>query len=90
MDGLDHYVDLRCSVIKRERRPHRGRHAEALHYRHRAVMSGTYGNALLIENRADVVRMNVIDDERNDSGFLLSRADDSHRVDLGKLAGRIG
>src|SRR5687768_8559256 len=45
-------------------------------------MSGSYGNSFTIENRADVVRMNSLEHERDYCCFLAGRADEAEAVDL--------
>ena len=50
-------------VVERERGARRRRQIESLHHRLRAMMSGAYGDALLIQNRANVVRMDVFNRE---------------------------
>src|SRR3972149_12289425 len=52
-------VDFRHGVIERERRTRRRRNPEALHHRLRAVVAGADRHTLLIEQRADVVRMHA-------------------------------
>src|SRR5262249_54001486 len=67
-ENLDHLLDrtrqgihfFSC-VVESERRARCGRHLETLHHRLCAVMAGTHCNTLLIENRADVVRVDFVD-----------------------------
>ena len=46
-------------VVERERSARRCGHAEELHHRHRAVMSGAHRDAFGVENRAEVVRVDA-------------------------------
>ena len=40
-------------------------------------MAGAYGDALPVEHRTDVVRMNAVDDEGKHGGLLARGADDA-------------
>ena len=46
-------------------------------------MAGAHCNAFLIQDRADVVRMNVVNHEGEYGGFLPSCTDDSYTFDCG-------
>ena len=64
-------------VVHRERRARRGRDAEAIHDRLRAVMAGANRDAFAIDDRADVVRMDAVHHERHDARLAPRRADDA-------------
>src|SRR5262245_36913873 len=46
-------------------------------------------DSLMIQDRADVVRMYSVKNERQDAGFLSCRADDSHTIDRRECVRRI-
>lgn len=52
-------------VIQRKRSPHRTRNAEARHHWLGAMVTRTDGYAHLVNERAKVVRMDAVDDKRN-------------------------
>src|ERR1051325_9400571 len=52
-------------------------------------MAGTNGDALLVEDRADVVRMDALDSEGENAGLLSRRADNGHPGNIGQTRGRI-
>ena len=87
-EDLDHFlnrarqhVNFFFRVVESKRRARGGRNIESLHHRLRAVMTGANGNAFLIQNRADVVRMNVVDHKRQHARLFSRRADDPHAFD---------
>ena len=66
----DERVRLFARVVEAERRAARGGHVEAHHQRLRAVMAGADGDAFLVEDRADVVRMHAFEHERDHRRLL--------------------
>src|SRR3546814_11310022 len=54
------HVDLPTGVVEAHRRPRRGRHAEPLHQRLRAVVADADGDALALDDGAEVVRMDAV------------------------------
>ncbi len=52
-------------------------------------MSGSDGDAFLIQNRADVVRVNVVNHERQHAELFTRGADNAHAFDRGNLCRRI-
>ena len=76
MDGPHQGIHFLFCIIKGPRRPRGGRHSEALHHRHGAVMACADRDPLLIQDRADVMGVNAVKDERQDAGFFFSRSDD--------------
>src|SRR3546814_5031776 len=61
------HVDLPTGVVEAHRRPRRGRHAEPLHQRLRAVVADADGDALAVDDGADVVRMDAVRSEEHTS-----------------------
>src|SRR5699024_7864114 len=53
------------------------------------VVAGTDGNALLIQNSANVGSMNAIDDKGNNGGFMLRSTDNTQAFNFKKLFGSI-
>jgi hypothetical protein len=60
-----------------------------LHDRLRAVVTRPNGHPLLVEDRADVVRVDIGIDERNDAERLLRGSDQTHAFDALQLPPRI-
>src|SRR5262245_5739131 len=52
-------------------------------------MASTDCDPLVIQDRADVVRVYSVKNERQDAGFLSGRADDSHTIDRRERVRRI-
>ena len=74
----DQAVELVARVVEGQRGPRRGRNAEAIHHRLRAVMTDAHGDAFAIEDRADVVRVHTVEDEGQHRRLVLRRADQPH------------
>src|SRR6202158_3688430 len=79
-EDLNHLLDRACQnvhllfrVVESKRRTRRGWYVKSLHHRLGTMMPGTNSDALLIQNRADVVRMNVVNDKRKHTGFFACR-----------------
>src|SRR5947209_5766308 len=85
----DEAVNFRLRVIEGEGGARGGGHAEVLHDGLGAVVSGAYGDALLIEYRSNVVRMNVVNDEGEHARLLARVADDADAFDGGDSLGRV-
>ncbi len=81
LNSLRQLVDFFARVVKSERRPRRRGNVEELHHGLGTVMSGADGDALLVEDRADVVRVDVFDGERQHAALFRCRADDSYACD---------
>ena len=81
MDGSHQHIDLLDGIVKSKRRARRCWHAEALHHGHRAMMPGAHRHPFLVENRADIVRVHVIQDKRQHAGFFFSGANNAQAVD---------
>src|SRR6266436_63303 len=75
------HVNFFFCVVESKRSARGCRHIEPLHHRLRAMMPGTHGDAFLIEDGANVVRMDIIDNERQDTELLTSCADDAYTFD---------
>src|SRR5215204_2253554 len=60
-----------------------------LHHRLRAVVTGADGNALVVEYRPDVMRVNPLDDEGKHARLLARRPDDADALDGRKFLGRV-
>src|ERR1041385_6847430 len=88
-DRAREHVDLFSRVVEGKRRARGSRHVESLHDWLRAVMPGAHGDAFLVEDRADVVWMNVIDHKRKHARFVLCSADDAHAFDRRDALGRV-
>ena len=70
-------VELLAGVEAGERGAGGGRDAEALHHRLRAVVPGAHGDALAVEDRADVVRVDALEHEGEHARLLARRADEA-------------
>src|SRR5205085_1520249 len=68
-------------------------HAEVLHDGLRTVVAGAYGDALLVEYRSNVVRVNIVNDEREHARLLARVADYAdalyRRDSLGRVAQKL-
>src|SRR5438045_9661099 len=82
-------VNLLLRVVESEGGTRCRGDVETLHDRLCAVVSGTHSDSFLIENRADVVRVNVVNDEREHTCLLARRADNPHAFDPADLFGGI-
>src|SRR5260221_12568906 len=83
-------VQFLAGVVHREGRARRPRNLEAIHHRLRAVMAGPDRDTFLIEDRADVVGVHAVHDERQDAGLLARSPDEPHAADRLQHAGRVG
>src|SRR4051812_30985962 len=81
LHGADEAVNFGLRVVEGEGGARGGGHAEVLHDGLRAVVAGANGYALLVENRAHVVRVNVAEDERQHARLLSRSADYADALD---------
>ena len=65
-------------VVERKRSACGGRNAKALHHRLRAVVPGADSDALLVQDRPDVVRMDPFEHEGKHRRLFLRRADQAN------------
>jgi hypothetical protein len=63
MDSSHQSVDVVLIIVESERGARRRRYAKALHHRHGAMMSRPYGDSFLVENGADVMGMDMIENK---------------------------
>ena len=70
---VDQAVDLVAGVVDGEARPGRGRHAEPLHQHLGAVVPGPYGDAVAVEDLGDVVGVDAVHREGDDSAAVVAR-----------------
>src|ERR1700733_13482547 len=82
-------VDLLEGVIEGERGARGGRHLEEFHHGHGAVMAGADGDAALVEDGAEIVRMHARDHEGHQARFVARGADDREVLDLAQAGRRI-
>ena len=64
-------LDIRFIAVRREARARGRGDAEQVHQRLRAMMAGADRDALVVQYGADVVRMNPVEREADDSGAVL-------------------
>src|SRR5204862_5773731 len=74
-------VQFLARVVERERRPGGRRNPEALHDGLRAVVPGPDRHALAIHDRADVLGVDAVHDERKDARLLPRRTQHPHPVE---------
>src|SRR5437763_593686 len=77
----DEAVNFRLRVVEGEGGAGGGGHAEVLHDGLRAVMACAYGDALLVEYRADIVRVHLVNHKREHARLLARVADDADALD---------
>ncbi len=53
------------------------------------MMAGPNRDAGAIDDRAEIVRMDAVNDERQDAGFVPGRADDADALDAGEPLGGV-
>ena len=87
VDGGREHVDLFEGVVHRERGAGGRRNAQPIHDRLRAVMTGADRHAFTVDDRADIVRMDTVDDERDDGDLVARGADEAHAVDGAERGG---
>src|SRR5207302_4228849 len=89
LDRLRQRIDLFLRVVESKRGARRGRDVESFHHRLGAVMTGANGDAFLIQNRADVVRVNVVNHEGQHAQLFTRGTDDAYAFDGGNTLGGI-
>src|SRR3954454_9520089 len=91
VEAVDELVDLLGDRVEVEARPIGSRDAELLHQRLAAVVAGADRNALQVEDLRDVVRMDVLEVERDDAGATIGgRAVEPDARHLRQAAERVG
>src|ERR1044072_475133 len=78
LDRFRQDIDFLLRVVEGKRSARSRGNLETLHDWLRAMMAGANGDALLIEDSANVVRMNIVDRERDHTQFFFRRADDAY------------
>src|SRR5216683_3821500 len=74
-------VYLSPGIVESKGRSRSRRNIKPPHHGLSAMMAGAHGDAFLIEYRANVMRVNVVDHERQHAQFLPRGADDAHTFD---------
>ena len=89
--AVDQPVDIVGRVVERHRSPGGAGDVQVVHQRHAAVMAGADGDAVGRQVLGDVQRRDrrVVDDEGDDGGFAVRRADDPQFWDVGEPLGRM-
>src|SRR6266478_8319392 len=82
-------IDFLEGVVERERGAGGRRQLEEIHDRHGAVMAGSNGDAVLVENGPEVVRMHAGDDKGNQAGLVGGRTHDAKLWYLAQNGGRM-
>src|SRR5437588_1510073 len=85
----DEAVNFRLRVVEGKGGACGRGHAEVLHDGLRTVVAGAYGDALLVEYRSNVVRVNIVNDEREHARLLARVADYADALDGGDSLGRV-
>src|SRR5437763_378748 len=75
MEAGNERVDFAESVVEGERSAGGGGYVEEIHHGLGAVMAGADGNALAVEQRADIVRVYAFHDEGENARLLARGAD---------------
>src|SRR6266853_2613909 len=83
-DSRNQSVDIVDVVIDVERRPCGGRHSQATHQRLCAMMARANTDAVLIQDRCEIGRVNVAVCEWNDARAVILRSVDRDAFDLGE------
>src|SRR5467141_1893505 len=78
----DEGVDVVDVIIDVEGRARGRRNAQSSHQRLRAVVAGPNTDAVAVQDRRQVVRMNVAVRKRNDAGTVVARSIDRDALDL--------
>src|SRR6266478_8496179 len=82
-------IDFLEGVVERERGAGGRRQLEEIHDRHGAVMPGPNGDAVLVENGPEVVRMHARDGEGNQTCLVAGRTHDAQIRDPGQYRRRM-
>ena len=84
--GFEPAVDIRLRVVEVEARAACGILPEILHQGLGAVMAAAHGDAFRIQNRRNVVGVNVLNVKGDDSQFVVPRRIAAVKLDIGQLA----
>ena len=84
MQGFDQGVNFPASVVKGQGSADGGRNLIKLHGGLCAVVPGAHGDALGVEYRADIVRVDIAEHEGEHGDFLAGGADESEARDFAK------
>src|SRR5215472_7652353 len=87
--GLRKHVHLGARIVKAERGPAGGSHAETGQQRHHAMGPGAHRDARAIDDGRDIVGMGALELEGNDGTLVLGGAEDAQRVDLAQAFVRV-
>src|SRR5258708_4713258 len=82
-------VDFFLGVVEGKRSPCRSRDAKAIHERLSAMMARTDSDAFAVEDRAQVMGMDAFEDEGQNTGFFLGRADKTQAGDFRDSSSRV-
>src|SRR5438105_11318577 len=85
-EAFEQHVHILARVVEPEGGPHAGGDAEMVHHRHRAVMTRAHGDALLVEHRANLVRMDAVEGKRQDGSLVARRAEQLQSRNLARTA----
>src|SRR5688500_18437778 len=72
-DGIGQASDIVEVVVHVEAAAGRGRKVVAVHHRLGAMVDGAHGEAVLVQDRRHVARMNAVEDEAEHAGVLVRR-----------------
>ena len=81
-------VDFLALVVEGQRHARGAGHAHALHGGLRAVVAGADGDAVAVEDGAEVVRVDAVEHEGDGGGALLGPADQAHARARGRAPPR--
>ena len=90
MQRSNESVDVFPGVVEREGCAHGCRYAEVLHHGLRAVVAGPHRNALVVEDRSDIVGVHSVERKRHDRGPLRCRSDQPQTRNFGQRIRRVG
>src|SRR5207248_9855413 len=86
---VNHAIDLRGCVVEIETGTGCSGQAEPAHERLVAMMSAAQGEAALIGERGEVVRMYSFHDETEDGAAFARRSEDSHAGKIDETVDRV-
>ena len=84
LDGGDEAPDVVVVVVGGEGSANGGRDAEAAHDGFGAVLADAHRDAVLVEHGAGVVRVDAVQGEGDDGGFVRCGADEAQAGQFGK------
>src|SRR5690606_1952755 len=90
VETFDQAVDLLARVVEGEGRAHGRRDAETIHHRLSAMMTRAHGDAFVVEDRPDIVGMDIAEDETEDARLLARGADQAQAFDLFEARRAVG